>query len=86
MGSHGTYLLSAMCINLKLSSSLSMSKLTMQDLGVSDAQAIFAAGGGGGDGERDEMGRERSEKSTARGAERTGERAEAGGDTSSCTH
>ena len=24
-----------------------------QDLGVSDAQAIFAAGGGGGDGERD---------------------------------
>ena len=38
----------------------------MQDLGVSDAQAIFAAGGGGGDGERDvQMGRERSEKSTA---------------------
>ena len=37
-----------------------------QDLGVSDAQAIFAAGGGGGDGERDvQMGRERSEKSTA---------------------
>ena len=32
------------------------------------------------------MGRERSEKSTARGAERAGERAEAGGDTSSRTH
>ena len=39
------------------------------------------------DGERDvQMGRERSEKSTARGAERAGERAEAGGDTSSRTH
>ena len=37
------------------------------DLGVSDAQAIFAAGGGGGYGERDvQMDRERSEKSILR--------------------
>ena len=55
-----------------------------QDLGVSDAQAIFAAGGGSSDGERDvQLGRERSEESAARGAERAGERAEAGGDASS---
>ena len=33
--------------------------MIMQDLGVIDAQAIFAAGGDGGDGERDvQMGRE----------------------------